>query len=98
MLSATQLQNNVNTMASRTSLPVYITEWDVNQANDQQQLSTFQAHFPVFWNTQAVKGITLWGWIVGRTWVANSGLVNGTSPRPSMTWLMQQLSRPVPPN
>jgi endo-1,4-beta-xylanase len=98
MLSAAQLQTNVNTMASRTSLPVYITEWDVNQANDQQQLSTFQAQFPVFWNTEAVKGITLWGWIVGRTWVANSGLVNGTSPRPSMTWLMQQLSRPVPPN
>jgi endo-1,4-beta-xylanase len=97
-LSASQLQTNLNTMASRTSLPIYITEWDVNQANDQQQLSSYQAEFPVFWNTASVHGITIWGWIVGRTWVANSGLVNGTSPRPAMTWLMQQLNRPVPPN
>jgi hypothetical protein len=25
-------------------------------------------------------------------------LVNGTTPRSAMTWLMQQLGRPVPPN
>jgi endo-1,4-beta-xylanase len=97
-LSATNLQNNVNSLAMRTGLPVYITEWDIDVANDQQQLSIYQSHFPVFWNTESVKGITIWGWIVGRTWVPNSGLVNGTSPRPAMTWLMQQLSRPVPPN
>jgi hypothetical protein len=24
--------------------------------------------------------------------------VNGTTPRTAMTWLMQQLGRPVPPN
>ena len=97
-LSAATLQNNVNALAMRTGLPVYITEWDIDVASDQQQLSIYQSHFPVFWNTEAVKGITIWGWIVGRTWVPNSGLVNGTSPRPAMTWLMQQLGRPVPPN
>ncbi|HEX6274699.1 MAG TPA: endo-1,4-beta-xylanase [Polyangiaceae bacterium] len=97
-LTATQLQNNLNTMASRTSLPIYITEWDINQANDQQQLATFQAQFPVFWNSASVRGITIWGWIVGRTWVPNSGLVNGTTPRPAMTWLMERVNRPVPPN
>jgi endo-1,4-beta-xylanase len=97
-VSATNLQNNVNSLAMRTGLPVYITEWDIDVANDQQQLSIFQSHFPVFWNSEVVHGITIWGWIVGRTWVANSGLVNGTSPRPAMTWLMQELGRPVPPN
>ncbi len=97
-ISATNIQNNLNTLATRTSLPLYITEWDIPQANDQSQLTTYQNLFPVFWNSQHVRGITIWGWIVGRTWVSNSGLVNGTSPRPAMTWLMQQLSRPVPPN
>jgi endo-1,4-beta-xylanase len=97
-LSASTLQNNVNSLAMRTSLPLYITEWDVAESNDQRQLQIFQSHFPVFWNTQSVKGITIWGWIVGRTWVSGSGLVNGTSPRPAMTWLMEQLGRPVPPN
>jgi endo-1,4-beta-xylanase len=97
-LSASALQTNLNTMATKTGLPIYVTEYDVPQANDQSQLSTFQTQFPIFWNTEAVKGVTVWGWINGRTWVSNSGLVNGTTPRPAMTWLMQQLGRPVPPN
>ncbi|MFZ5895421.1 MAG: endo-1,4-beta-xylanase [Myxococcota bacterium] len=97
-LSATALQNNINTMATRTGLPIYVTEYDVPQANDQTQLQIFQTQFPIFWNTASIKGVTVWGWINGKTWVANTGLVNGTTPRPAMTWLMQQLGRPVPPN
>ena len=97
-LSASALQTNVNNLASKTGLPVYITEWDIPDSNDSTQLSTLQAEFPVFWNTAAVHGVTYWGWIVGRTWKTGTGLVNGTAPRPSMTWLMGQLNRPVPPN
>jgi GH35 family endo-1,4-beta-xylanase len=77
---------------------VYITEYDVNQASDATQLSIFQAQIPIFRNTASVHGVTIWGWIAGRTWETNSGLVNGTTPRPAMSWLMQQLGRPVPPN
>ena len=95
--SASTLQANLNKMATDTGLPLYITEYDIGD-NDSNQLSNFQAHFPVFLNTTAVKGITVWGWINGRTWITDSGLVNGTSPRPAMTWLMGQLKRPVPPN
>ena len=36
------------------------------------------------------------GWINGKTWIDNSGIMNGGSPRPAMTWLMNQLGRPVP--
>ena len=45
-----------------------------------------------------VKGITIWGWIYGQTWsqAPNSGLIKSGSPRPAMTYLMQQLSRPAP--
>jgi endo-1,4-beta-xylanase len=96
--SASQLQSAIDTMASKTSLPVYITEYDIGDASDSGQLATYQAQFPVFLNTASVKGITVWGWIVGRTWVSNTGLVNNTTPRPAMTWLMQQLGRPNPPN
>ena len=41
---------------------------------------------------QAVRGITIWGYVVNRTWIEGSGLIqeNGT-PRPAMTWLMNYL-------
>jgi len=97
-MSASQLQRNLDTMASQTGLPIYITEYDIGEANDATQLATYKAQIPVFRNTAAVKGITIWGWINGRTWVANTGLVNGTTPRSAMTWLMGELGRPVPPN
>jgi len=43
----------------------------------------------VFEENANVKGITLWGYIVGRTWETNSGLMssNGTM-RPAMQWLV----------
>jgi len=97
-MSASQLQKNLDTMASQTGLPIYITEYDIGEANDAAQLATYKAQIPIFRNTAAVKGITIWGWINGRTWVANTGLVNGTTPRSAMTWLMGELGRPVPPN
>ena len=97
-MSASNLQKNLDTMASQTGLPIYITEYDIGEANDATQLATYKAQIPIFRNTAAVKGITIWGWINGRTWVANTGLVNGTTPRSAMTWLMGELGRPVPPN
>lgn len=95
--TAASVQANIDTMATGTGLPIYITEYDIGD-NDQVQLTNFQTHMPVFLNTASVKGITVWGWINGSTWITNSGLVNGTTPRPAMTWLMEQLKRPVPPN
>lgn len=97
-MSASQLQKNLDTMATQTGLPIYITEYDIGEANDATQLATYKAQIPIFRNTAAVKGVTIWGWINGRTWVANTGLVNGTTPRSAMTWLMGELGRPVPPN
>lgn len=97
-MSASQLQTNLNTMATQTGLPIYITEYDIGEANDATQLATYQAQIPIFRNMAAVHGVTIWGWIDGRTWVANTGRVKGTTPRSAMTWLMNQLGRPVPPN
>jgi arabinoxylan arabinofuranohydrolase len=75
-------------------LPIYITEYDVARTNDQEQLSIMQTQFPMFYNHPSVVGITLWGYVVGSTWVNGSGLIhsNGT-PRPAMTWLMNYLGR-----
>ncbi|HWP05075.1 MAG TPA: endo-1,4-beta-xylanase [Polyangiaceae bacterium] len=88
----------VEHMYAETGLPIYVTEMDIDQTDDQAQLRYYQDYFPYFRDSGVVKGLTIWGWIYGKTWsvAPNSGLVrNGTS-RPAMTWLMQQLDRPVP--
>jgi endo-1,4-beta-xylanase len=51
-----------------------------------------QSEFTMFWNDSNVKGITLWGYIVGATWEANSGLMTSSGTmRPAMSWLVNFL-------
>jgi endo-1,4-beta-xylanase len=79
-----------------TGLPVYITEYDIPVADDAMQKSIMQDQITMYWNDDNVKGITLWGYIVGATWKANTGIqqTDGTM-RPAMTWLMGFLGRPT---
>lgn len=49
-------------------LPIYISEHDIEKTNDQEQLQVMKQQFPLFYNHASVKGITLWGHVVGRTW------------------------------
>lgn len=87
--SASTLRGNLDYIAA-AGVPVYISEWDIDAASDQEQLRQFQEKFPVVWEHPAVVGVTLWGYISGRTWMDNSGLMssNGTE-RPALTWLKQ---------
>ena len=91
--SVSDIQTRLNRVAA-LGLPIYITEYDVARTNDQEQLNILQAQFPLFYNHPSVEGITLWGYVVGSTWVNGSGLIqsNGT-PRPAMTWLRNYLGR-----
>lgn len=86
----------LNKLHDDVGLPVYITEYDIGEANDQTQLTKYQEHLNFFLETEWIPGITLWGWINGATWIDSSGIVNGSTPRPAMTWLMETLERPVP--
>jgi endo-1,4-beta-xylanase len=91
-LSAADLRTNVDRMADETGLPVYITEYDINLADDERQKSVMQDQFTMFWENPNIKGITLWGYVYGSTWMENTGLVlaDGT-PRPAMSWLVDYL-------
>ena len=88
-LTAAQVKTAIDNIWNQVGKPIYISEYDIGDTNDQVQLQNFQAHFPVFWNHPHVKGITIWGYVNGRTWIEGSGLIqdNGT-PRPAMTWLI----------
>ncbi|WP_437911239.1 hypothetical protein WME73_25655 [Sorangium sp. So ce302] len=52
-----------------------------------------EEQFPMFWNPENVKGITLRGYAHGTAWVRESGLIRDGQPRPAMEWLMDFLGR-----
>jgi endo-1,4-beta-xylanase len=88
----------LNDLATETGLPVYITEMDISDSNDAKQLELYQRYIPLFMDSEHVRGITLWGWIYGKTWsqAPDSGLIRNGEERPAMTWLMQELGRAAP--
>jgi endo-1,4-beta-xylanase len=84
----------LDALASQTGLPVYITEFDIGLADDDQQRQQYADYFTMFWDDPNVKGATVWGYIVGTTWRSNTGIMSsdGTM-RPAMSWLMDFLKR-----
>jgi endo-1,4-beta-xylanase len=91
---AATLAANIDKIARDTGLPVYITEYDLDVADDAKQAAVMQEQFPIFWNNANIRGITLWGYVFGSTWVPSSGLIQSDgTPRPAMTWLMTFLGR-----
>lgn len=78
-------------------IPLFITEYDIGEADDTKQANDFKNQLPFMWETPWVAGITIWGYINGATWVQNTGLMNEsngrTTDRASMTWIKQYMSQ-----
>jgi endo-1,4-beta-xylanase len=71
-----------------TGLPIQISEYDVNIADDTQQRDKYMSQFPVLWAHPGVQGITLWGYRQNAIWRTDAYLVRADgSERPAMTWL-----------
>lgn len=89
----TELTANLNTVAA-VGVPVYISEYEVELADDNQQLAVMKEQFQLFYNHPKVAGITLWGYKEGKHWRPNGFLQHSDgSPRPALTWLMTYLGR-----
>jgi endo-1,4-beta-xylanase len=73
---------------TKLRLPIYISELDVNIADDDAQKRRYESLFPIFWNDPAVAGVTLWGYKQNRTWKPDTYLLrtDGTE-RPALVWL-----------
>jgi endo-1,4-beta-xylanase len=83
-------------LAAETGLPVYITEYDIGEPDDTKQKQVMESQFPLFYTHASVKGITLWGYILGQTWRNDerTGLMTDSGmERPALTWLMDYLKR-----
>jgi endo-1,4-beta-xylanase len=93
-VTSSTLKASIDLIARETGLPVYITEYDIGFADDAQQKQVYEDQFTMFWNNPNVKGVTIWGYLVGATWRSNTGILNedGTM-RPAMSWLMDFLGR-----
>ncbi len=87
-MTGTQVTAMLNDYAT-LGLDVYVSELDiVANGTDAGQLAKYQDVFPALWNHASVKGVTLWGYIVGQTWRDGTGLVTTAGvERPAMTWL-----------
>lgn len=93
------LKGNLDRLAA-IGLPVYITEFDIDEADDANQLAQYQVYFPIFWTHHGVKGITLWGYIQNDVWTSHPDtyvLRADGSERPVIPWLRRFIATPVPP-
>jgi endo-1,4-beta-xylanase len=96
--SAATHRGNLARLAA-TGLPIYVTEFDIDGADatwglpdDPAQLLRYQTLFPVFWESPAVKGVTLWGYMQNSHWRSGFGAwlmyTNGAE-RPALQWLVR---------
>ncbi|HKE95360.1 MAG TPA: carbohydrate binding domain-containing protein, partial [Povalibacter sp.] len=78
---------NLDKLAA-TGLPIYISELDLNFADDARQANAMRDLFKVFWDHPSVAGVTHWGYRQGATWRTNAYLLrsDGTT-RPAFDWI-----------
>lgn len=85
--NAAGIQSALDEIA-QTGLDIYITELDINIANDQGQLNKYKDIFAPMWQHPSVKGITLWGYKEGAMWRDDAFMVRDDgSERPAMVWV-----------
>ncbi len=90
--TAAALKVNLDKLAE-TGLPIYITEFDVNESNDYSQLQKYHILFPALWEHPAVKGITFWGYRQYAIWQQDAYLVRSNgSERPALRWMRAYLA------
>ena len=96
--SPSVLKNNLDSLTA-TGLPVYASEFDINQQNDATQNARYLEFFPIFWEDPGVYGVTLWGYTQNETWKPYTYLVTTSgAERPALQWLRNyMLKGPTPP-
>ncbi|MBE6328034.1 MAG: carbohydrate-binding protein [Bacteroidales bacterium] len=106
-MSGSQFKSALEEIHNKTQLPQYITEYDICKKDDQTFETRYKEQFPIMWEADYVPGVTLWGWIYGKTWVNDgdgedgkgaSGLVRDCKHRSAFTWLQNYMKDNVAKN
>lgn len=92
--SFTNFKNSMTKIQNALKMPMYSTEYDIGTDDDNLQLQRYKEQIPYMWEKDYVAGITLWGYIYGRTWTTNgnSGIIKNGKDRPAMTWLREYMA------
>ena len=90
-IAATTLKTVMDKQQKALKMPMYITELDIDVADDTQQKNQYKNIFPLMWEADYCAGVTIWGYIHGSTWVSNSGIIKNGKDRPAMTWLREYM-------
>ena len=91
--NVTNFKNAMVKLQNALKMPMYSTEYDIGTGSDSQQLQRYKEQIPYMWEADYCAGITLWGYIYGRTWTTNgnSGIIKDGKDRPAMEWLREYM-------
>ena len=91
-ISESELKSALKSQQDALKMPMFVTELDIDIANDTQQKNQYKKVLPNMWELPYCAGVTLWGYVVGHTWVSNSGLYKEDGEeRPAMTWIKEYM-------
>ena len=82
-----EIHNSI-TQKGGKELQCYITEYDISQGDENTFETIMKNTFKPMWEADFVSGITIWGYINGKTWRSNTGLYTNTgAERSGIKWL-----------
>lgn len=92
--SFTTFKNSMTKIQNALKMPMYSSEYDIGTEDDAKQKKQYSDQIKYMWECDYVAGITLWGWIYGKTWTSNgnSGIIKNGEDRPAMTWLREYMA------
>lgn len=92
-MGKSEFESRLTKIHNETGLPLLISEYDIGEADDEKQKNDYANHIPFLWETEWIAGITIWGYIDGATWAANTGIIKDGKDRAAMTWLKQYFAQ-----
>ena len=92
-MNVNDFKNAMDQIQRELQIPMYSTEYDIGTNDDAYQLQRYKEQIPYMWEADYCAGITLWGYIYGKTWTTdgNSGIIRNGQDRPAMTWLREYM-------
>lgn len=95
-ISFSDFKKSMNTLQSNLKMPMYSTEYDIASTDDAKQLQQYKDQIPYMWEADYCAGVTLWGYVYGKTWTDDgkgySGIIKDGKDRSAMTWLREYMA------
>ena len=94
-ITTTELNNNLKKQQDALKMPMFVTEYDISSTNDDEQEKYYKEQIPILWEKPYCAGVTLWGYVYGKTWTDDgkgySGIYKDGQERSAMTWLKKYM-------